>query len=219
MASIRLIKLALWLMTGLMLPVTNGYAQAAKQSGAADQALRKAQGMLRQLTQEKAALTSENAALQAQVDELQNQVKQLEPLQGEVERYRAGVESLQSAASALQTQLGKSRSREQDLLNKQRQIVEQARKIQSDNQLLVAAVKEREQWIAECSEKNANLVETNEQLVEKYQDKGFWQRLGELEPFTGIASVETENIVESYQFKLEDLTVTPYRSEADEQPE
>ena len=207
----RLGKPVLCCAMSLMLNLPIAHAQAVKQSGAADQALRKAQGMLRQLTQEKATLEAEKTAALEQVGKLENVIRQLEPLQGEIERYRAGVESLERVSSSLQGQLVSAKDREQKLLQQQKSIIAQARQIQSDNQLLVAAVKERERWIAECSTKNTQLIEANLELVEKYKAKGFWQKVGELEPFTGIATVDTENAVESYQFKLEDLTVTEFQ--------
>ena len=68
------------------------HAQATKQSNAGDQALRKAQGMLRQLGQEKAALEAEKSELLQQVKNLEAEVKRLQPLQQEIDRYRANTE-------------------------------------------------------------------------------------------------------------------------------
>jgi len=39
--------------------------------------------------------------------------------------------------------------------------------------------------------------------------------VAEIEPFTGIGKVETQNRVETYQFKLEDLKVTDFAVEAE----
>jgi len=184
------------------------HAQAPKQSNAADQALRKAQGMLRQLGQEKAALETEKSELLQQVKNLEAEVKRLQPLQQEIDRYRADTETLQSIRGKLESNLEKAQKRAQIQLKKQQKIIDQARQIQNDNQLLVAAVQEREQWIDVCTANNTNLVDINQELLNKYQKKGFFQKLGELELLTGISNVTTENLVESYQYRLEDLTVT-----------
>lgn len=187
------------------------HAQAPKQSNAGDQALRKAQGMLRQLGQEKTALETEKSELLQQVKNLEAEVKRLQPLQQEIDRYRAGTENLQGIKSKLESDLEKAQKRAQAQLKKQQKIIDQARQIQNDNQLLVAAVQEREQWISVCAANNVNLVEINQELLNKYQKKGFFQKLGELELLTGISNVTTENLVENYQYRLDDLTVTRFQ--------
>lgn len=195
------------------------YAETPKQDAAVQQVLRKAQGALRQLAQEKSQLEADNAALQKdktalqeQVGKLETVVKQLEPLQGEVERQKAAVEAMKAANTGLETQLNSGREREQAIHGKLQDIVAQAKKIQGDNLMLVEAVKEREQWIGLCQQKNAGLLKTNEELVQRYQDKGFWDKLGDLDPITGIGKVKTENAVQDYRFKLKDLQATPFQS-------
>ncbi|EIC28279.1 hypothetical protein [Methylomicrobium album] len=187
---------------------------APKQNDAAAQALRKAQGMLRQLSEEKAALETEKKALADEAEKLRGEVARLEPLKGQVEQYRAGLESSRGANGALQEQLQRAGTRERNLQDKLKEIVAQARAIQNDNQLLVAAVREREKWIGQCAENNKALIAANGEMLEQYRNKGFWDKLAEIEPVTGIGKVETENLAEAYQFKLQDLKVTPFETEA-----
>jgi hypothetical protein len=52
------------------------------------------------------------------------------------------------------------------------------------------------------------------ELSAKYQSKSAWATLSEIEPFTGIGNVETQNTLQNYQFKLDDLKVTPFEKEA-----
>jgi len=186
---------------------------APKQSDAAAQALRKAQGMLRQLSEEKAALEAEKKALADQAEKLRSEIAQLEPLKGQVEQYRAGLESSRSANGALQEQLQRAGTRERNLQDKLKEIVAQAKAIQSDNQLLVAAVQEREKWIGQCSANNQALIGVNGEIIDKYRNQGFLDKLAEAEPFTGIGQVEAENVAEAYQFRLQDLKVTPFETE------
>ncbi|TAN49951.1 MAG: hypothetical protein EPN21_10375 [Methylococcaceae bacterium] len=192
----------------LLLCLSQALPAAPKQESGAQQALKKAQGVIRQLTDEKRALETEKSALQEQVNKLEGIAKQVEPLQGELQRHKAGADSLRSANQALESQLSGEREQVQGLHRKLQEIVATAKLIQNDNGLLVAAVREREQWIAQCSGKNRQLLETNQALLEQYQNKGVWDSLAELEPVTGIAKVDTQNAVESYQFKLEDLQAT-----------
>ena len=183
---------------------------APKPESAGQQALKKAQGVVRQLTEEKQALETEKTALLEQVKKLELVAKQIEPLQGEILLHKTQEDTLRNTNGALETQLQREREKQQELHRKIKEIVAQAKQIQNDNQLLVSAIGERERWIKQCTDKNLSLIEANRALVGKYQDKGFWDKAAELEPFTGIAKVETQNTVETYQFKLEDLKVTDF---------
>jgi chromosome segregation ATPase len=187
-------------------------APAAEPKGdpAAQQALRKAQGMLRDLTQQKTQLETENATLKEQLTKLEADVKRLEPLQGEVERGKVSIESLKSSAGALESRLGQEQEKFSQFAARHKEMVAQAKKIQGDNQLLVAAVKEREQWIGQCGERNRAMLNANQELVGKYKDKGFFDKVAELEPLTGIGRVEAENVEQNYRFKLQDLQMTPF---------
>jgi chromosome segregation ATPase len=191
---------------------------APKQESAGQLALKKAQGAVRQLTEEKQALEAEKTALIDQVKKLEGTAQQLGPLQAELVLHKSQEEALHTSNSTLAVQLQGERDKLQNLHNKLKDIVAQAKLIQNDNQLLVAAVKEREQWIGQCRDKNHQLLEVNQALVGKYQDKGFWSKAAELEPFTGIGKVETQNTVESYQFKLADLKVTEFAEAGHAQP-
>ncbi len=189
---------------------------APKQESAGQQALKKAQGVVRQLTEEKQVLETEKAALQEEVKKLTGVAQQLGPLQAEILLHKTQEEALRNNNGILAAQLQGEREKQQNLHQKIKDIVTQAKLIQNDNQLLVAAVKEREHWIKQCTGRNKQLLEANHALLGKYQDKGFWNKVAELEPFTGIGKVDTQNTVETYQFKLDDLKVTEF-ADADQQ--
>ena len=191
------------------------FAVEAKQSDAAQQALKKAQGVLRQLNEEKAAieaekktLSEEKTALQAQVEKLEGALKQLSPLQAEVAAQKSAADSLRNSNGALSSQLSHLQANERDLTKKLQDTVAQAKLIQADNQTLVSAVQEREHWIERCGEKNREVIAAANELSAKYQSKSVWATLSEIEPFTGIGNVDVQNTVQNYQFKLDDLKVT-----------
>lgn len=205
------------LSTGLALALVFEAAAAPKQAGGGNEAVQKAQGVIRQLTQEKNALQAEKSAWLQEKSDLENRIQGLEtlvarlqPLAGEVERYKSGLAELRNH---LEAQLGQERQRYQGLAQRHDDVVTKAKAIQSDNQLLVNAVQERERWIAQCSERNLSLLQANREVLERYRDKGFWQELAEVEPFTGIGSVATENTVEDYQYRLQQLQITPFTAE------
>ena len=198
----------------LIASFATSHAETVRQSSAADQALKKAQGMLRQLNEEKTALVAENQSLHEQMSQLQAIVNQLQTLPGEVERYKAGIQTWQDAHRSAQAQLGQARQAEQQLQQKMQTLTGEAQAIQRDNQLLVNAVKERETWIRQCSDKNRQLLTANRDMLDRFKTKGFWQQVIAQEPLTGIGHVEEETLIESYQFKLEDLAVTDFQEPA-----
>lgn len=198
----------------LLATVQSGHAEPKTGDGGI--AIKKAQGMIRQLSQEKAALETEKTtwlndkmSLETKLKNLEKQVNRLLPLQAEVERYKSGLESVKSN---LELQLSQQQQREQALLQKYNEVVIKARAIRDDNALLVQAIGEREQWIAQCGDRNRQLLTFNQQLVEKYRDKSVWQQLAELEPVTGIASVDGESAAENYRYQLHQLQVTPFEA-------
>ncbi|WP_045227302.1 hypothetical protein [Methyloterricola oryzae] len=200
------------MLAGLCLLANCGLASSApkSQDAATQQVLRKAQGMLRQLSQEKAILEAEKAALAEQVKKLEATVRELEPLKSELARHRTAADSLRDANGALELRLARAQQQEASLLQRQKEIVGKAKLIQADNTLLLKAVEEREAWIGKCGDQNRGLVAAGREVVEKYRDKGFWDQLAESEPFTGIAKVQTENISQSYRYKIDQLQMTPF---------
>ena len=187
-----------------------------KTAGDGGVAIKKAQGLIRQLSQEKTALEAEKAQwlkekseLDAKLKNLEDTVKKLQPLQAEVVRYKS---DLESTRNSLDAQLGQERQQKQALLQKHNDVVVKANAINADNQLLVQAVKEREQWIEHCAKANKELRSVNLEILNKYKEKGFWQELAEQEPLTGLGSIETETFMEDYRYKLQQLKITPFKA-------
>ncbi|WGS86256.1 hypothetical protein [Methylomonas sp. UP202] len=181
-----------------------------------DSAIKKAQGIIRQLSQEKSALEAEKAAwladkatLEGKLKLLENQARLLPALQDQVERYKAGLDSVRGS---LENQLVQQRQREQALLQKHNDMVLQARAIREDNTVLVQAVQERERWISQCGELNRQLREVGRDIVQHSSDKSLFEQLAELEPITGIAQVQNEAQAETYRYRLRQLKVTPFEA-------
>jgi chromosome segregation ATPase len=195
-----------------------GLATAAPKANDGSAAIKKAQGVIRQLTQEKAALEAEKTELLNQktdqdnkIKSLEGNVKKLQPLQGEVERYKT---TLENVRSSLESQLSQEKQHFQELLQKHNDVVTKAKAIRDDNGLLVQAVQEREKWITECGRRNRDLHKEYLGVLGKYKRKGLWQELTELDPLTGIGKVETETNVEDYKYRLQQLKLTPFQAQS-----
>jgi chromosome segregation ATPase len=191
---------------------TVALAESPKGDPAVIQTLRKAQGMLRQLSQEKADLEAKNAELQERVKSLESTAQRLGSLENEVRRQKAGLEALQSQNQSLQTRIGGDAERISALGERHRKTAGELEKVKRDNLLLVNAVKERTQWIEDCSGKNKSLIQANREILEKFSQKGFWESLAAAEPLTGIGAVADENAVQEFRYKLENLEITPFEA-------
>lgn len=200
-------------------------ADAKNQDASLKDVLRKAQGVMRQLNEDKTRLEAEKTALQGEKTALESRVKQLEEtlhklenLPAALERCQGSIEAMQNVKTGLEAQIGQAHDHEQQLKRQQQALSERSRLLQDDNQWLVAAVREREQWIDRCGENNRGLVQTGRELADKYQEKSLWKRMAELEPLTGLGAVASENAAEAYRYQLHQLKVTPYTPEGTPRP-
>lgn len=234
-------RFPLMLAAGLTLVTPAILAEPAK--GGADaglaQTLRKAQGMVRQLSQEKADLEAKVQAMETQVKDLEAKAAKVAPLETQLKDTQASVENLTKSVKTLDHDkkllerdkahlTAEGEKLREGIATQKEYIEEQNAKLKAaaeqyettsgeleqnrqDNQLLVNAVKERTRWIQECTGKNQSLVKANRELLQKFADEGVWDRVKVAEPFTGIGKVKRENAVQDFEFKLEDLQVTPWQ--------
>lgn len=199
------------LLGGLLLslvPLPPSHAQSTRGGGGSreQEALAKAQFLMRQLSAEKAELQARNAQLDGEIEGLKGEV---EGLESKLERTRQTLERYKETDGQLRDLLRKSQERTRDLIEKYNAKLEEAatliRQLQTDKAELETVSAERQQAIKLCEQKNAELYEANVDLLERYNDKDFWDALKQQEPFTGLGAVEIENLVEDYRYKLEDL--------------
>ena len=216
-----------WFLLLAALWASSSGAEPKSQDAAMQQVLRKAQGVVRQLTEEKAALEAEKAALitekealqtaktglEERVKHLETTLKPLQLLPAELQRCKTGTEMLLKTKADLEKRIAEGRAREEEAAHQLRDITARARQIQDDNSLLLEAVKEREQWIAACGKNNQDLVKAASEAVSKLKDKSFWEEVADAEPFTGIGKVKSHNAAREYRYRIEHLKVTPFQPE------
>jgi chromosome segregation ATPase len=193
--------LACLLGAGAALPV-----QAAAPREGGDAALRQAQFLLQKVSGEKAALEQENLRLAGELKQLKEELEGTSKLLNKTEKIRA---QAQQRNSALAERVRSDSERIGDLQTQYRTDIANAR---ADIQLLHSAVEERNVWIEDCRAKNAAMYQTNQELLQVYRDKDAMDALAQREPLTGIGSIEVENVMQDYQFKLEDLRTVKFES-------
>lgn len=195
----------------LMLVSTAGAETARRDDG--DNALRKAQYMLRQLSQEKADLQAENARVN---DELQALQKRFDELQGKLDKAEHHLDKSRNTNEQLAGRIRRDNEKMAEVQKKYLKSIQTLQASKRDNQLLVSAVEERNQWIEVCRGRNEEMYQANRELLDRYENKGVWEAARQREPLTGIPRVQLENEIQEFRFRLEDLQVSRFEPAAAE---
>lgn len=220
-----ILALAAYLLLVLALPVR---AESVKGGGDADivQTLKKAQGMLRQLSQEKTELEAKLMGVEKELEDskklLDTKTKEAEAMANDIKQKEAVVLALQKNNEILKSNNEKIKQQYGAQLEQARNRInaldEQLQLTSRDNTLLVGAVKERAVWMEACAKNNKELVEVNATMLENFQNQGFWESVKNVEPLTGITTVAKESLAEKFRYKLDDLKVTQWQDPNSSKP-
>ena len=164
-----------------------------------------------QLTAEVGRLNRENGELQQELDALRSQ---LESAQGDLERTAGRLNRAENSAAQFRQatqrgseQLDVMRARERDLVARFRETITQLRGTEQARATLKNEVANLETAYASCADNNRQMFSTAEEILATLEGRGGGRRLIEGEPFTQIARVRLENLVDEYRYDLEDQLV------------
>lgn len=187
-----------FLSVALLMPLlaAPAFAQQAPDK-AAQAAVAKAQYMLRQISGEKAVLEQKNQELQKQIDALTKKATVLEKEQKLTEQ---GKEKMSDQVTGI-------KEKYIALVNKYNELRAAYIAEKQGGQKAGLKMEERDAFIRQCVENNKKLFTINQEILGKYEGKGFWDVFNQKEPFTGLSQVKIENLVQEYQFQNEDARV------------
>ena len=177
---------------------------------AADQDARVQQAMRSMTTRLRAAETERDSLQAAKAQSDQEKKVLAEKLDALTKQATA--ESKELVAS--KTQLAEREAENaqlQDSLQKlqlsQTHTVELAKKVESERAKLAGQVIELQRKLADRETKNLALFKLANEILTRYERFGLGDALAAKEPFTGIARVKLENLVQDYQDKLAEQRV------------
>jgi chromosome segregation ATPase len=189
------------------------------------EALRRAQQAVSRLQQENAGLQREKLELQQKLEQTEGALKKA---QGEAGRLRRASKALQVAEkdnTELQGKLAQTEARLKDTAQTSREQIAGLRKQLQDAQAMLEATRRDGQQAAGklsfdlgaqttraevCEDKNRKLYSVTADLIERYQEnRGAWEKFLISEPFTGLKSVEVENLLDEMRTKAEDNRIEP----------
>jgi DNA repair exonuclease SbcCD ATPase subunit len=180
-----------------MFPALLVSGQSHAQEGAsAQKALAKAQFMLRQVSAEKSTLQQQVADLQKQVEALNKQLGDAKSAASS--RQQTLSRQMNANAQKWQASNDKLTNDLQSTSGKLKEAARQSAQLQQQLQT------ERDNFSL-CRTNNRKLYDINRELLDKYRDKGAMDALLQREPFTGVSSVEVENLIQDTQYRIDDL--------------
>lgn len=183
---------------------------AGAQEDRSQQALARAQALLRQVSAQKQELETANARLSAEVAALEQKLGRAEAglketsanLAAEQRKAERTGGTLDSTRERLNQAEGRLRETDTNLRNTSATLQERERKLAE----MESRLAETESRLADSESKNLLLYQANVELLELYRDKGPLAAVLQREP-TGLKRVQIENIVEEYRGKLDEARV------------
>jgi chromosome segregation ATPase len=170
------------------------------------QMLRRMQQQLNEMQQQKSTLDQEKAALEETLKnagkETESHKKSAASAAAKASRLEKDIEAASREKAELSAQLKEAQKQNQELALQRKQL-EQDLKVKS-----ASLAKEGEQRNL-CETNNGELYRIGRELVDWYTSKGPLSAILEAEPFTGVKSVEMENLLENYREKLETQRLEP----------
>lgn len=201
----------------LVLPALAANLALAQQNP--EQALVRAQALLRQVSAEKQQLEVENAKLQAEIASLD---KELAAAEARLKETGLDLASRQRESSRLndrlvllQGRLERTEERLREAVDAYRNTSRELRQAQLDGTDLDSRLAETRAALDDSERKNLALYQANVELLKLYKKKGPLDALFQKEPVTGLKQVQIENIVQEYQFQLEDSLTDANRTRLD----
>jgi chromosome segregation ATPase len=177
---------------------------------AADQDARVQQAMRNMTTRLRAAETERDSLQAAKAQSDQEKKTLTDKLDALTKQATADSKALAAAKTQLaerETENAQLQDSLQKLQLSQTHAVEIAQKTESDRAKLAGQVIELQRKVADREAKNLVLFKLGNEILTRYERFGLGDALAAKEPFTGVARVKLENLVQDYQDKLADQRV------------
>lgn len=188
----------------------------ATRSDDGNQALKRMQYMLKQLTNEKAELEIENGKLTGDIESLEKKLKkaknEIEENELSIQRMEANINGLNGTIEKREAKIAKREKQIREVIGKYQDAQLLIRQLNNEKAELELTIVERDNTILEHDEKNLKMYEANLELMDLYENKSSLDSILQGEGVTGLKQVEIENILQEYRFKLEDNRVSQQES-------
>ena len=162
------------------------------------------QRLLRQLTAERDQLLVEKQTLSKEVE---TKDKELKKLSKKLVGKEDSLGKYKDVNGKLVDRLKLAQEKIIEMNTAYRELQSQALNLQSEKTGLEADVAHMHDEIERHVSNNHRMLEINSELLNKYKNKGFFTMMAKKEPITQLHKVAIENLIQEYEFELEDLTL------------
>ncbi len=165
---------------------------------------RAVQNQLAKAQEEKSAVEEEVKGLQGKLVAAETSLKELADAQTSLKAGCAALEKQYTEAAKAQveeiaSQFKKRYEAAVEQMNEQKGVLE-------------ASLKGTKESLDQCRSNNQSLGAISKELLQKYENKGFFQRAVENEPLTQFKKIELEKLVQEYSHKIDDQMVKAEKS-------
>ena len=173
---------------------------------------------LQQVTADKSRLQAENEAMKKELDELKAKASQAGTEQA---RLQQRARELELASSRMQNKnsgndeaLEKSRAQLQELIGKYREMAQNLREVETERDSLRTSQGGKERELSACVDKNVQLYQLGNDVLDRMEHRGVWSALTEKESFTRLSRTRLENLIDDYRYRLNEQKLNNKRAAA-----
>lgn len=167
---------------------------------------------LQQLASERTALQAENARIKGDLEaarkERDSLKAALKTAQGALTSRNRGAEAeiarVQGEKARVEGDLAREKQREEELVQRFRDTAAAVREVEADRAAKVQLLAQRDQELKVARERNMKLHALATEMIDKFNDQGFWSSLARREPFTRLKRVELENLADGFLAAADD---------------
>jgi len=175
-------------------------------------------GESQKIMQQYQQLASERTALQAQVAQMKKDLdaanadlaavkKERDALKANGGHAAAAIAQANASRQTAEQSLEQNKQRMTELIGRFRETAQNLKEIESDRAKVKQELQERNTAFDLCAEKNLQLYEISNEVLDRYEHVGLFTKVSAVEPFTQITRTRIENLVDDYRARAEEQRV------------
>ena len=181
-----------------------------------EQALARAQGLLRQVSAQKQELEIANARMITEIAELKTRLKgyenKLKASQLDLASQERATVRGTAKLERVEERVGRLTDRLRETLGQLRESNGTLRQTEVEKNELEFNLSETQSGLDDSERKNLRLYGIIEELIEAYRKKGIFAALLQKDPLTGLKDVQIQNLLQEYRIKSQDALLDNNRS-------
>jgi chromosome segregation ATPase len=185
----------------------------------ADAQTQRSGGEAQKFMQQYQQLAAEKTALQGQLEKMKKDLDAADASLDAVKKERdllkarpvgvspASLAALTASKAAAERSLQESKQRTLELVSRFRETVQNMKDVEADRTRLRTDLNARNTAFDKCAENNLQLLEINDDILNRYEHVGLFTKVSAVEPFTKLTRTRMDNLVVETRARAEQLRV------------